>query len=164
MAKVKKWGQKVAKEIERKGTEGTFTAAAKKGESTQAHVSRVLSPGSNASTKMKRKAQFIRNIAGYEEGGVVRETGPALLHEGEVVIRAGSTRPMSSSYHEYWEEVRPNGASNAGTEQFSVEKKATHGHNYPGRAYPAKGTKTGYPQQDTGKVVPKLDMDVHPTD
>lgn len=159
MAKKEKWGQKVAKEIERKGTEGTFTAAAKKGESTQGHVSRVLAPGSEASTKMKRKAQFLRNIAGYEEGGVVRETGPAMLHEGEVVIRAGSTKPMSQSYHEYWEEIRPNGAADAGTDNHGDVKPATHGHSYPGRAYPAKGTQTGWPKQDQNEVVPKLDME-----
>lgn len=102
----------------------------------------------------------------YKKGGMVEENGPAILHEGETVIRAHGVPAdkVSSSYHEYWEEIRPQGASNAGTEQFSAEKKATHGHNYPGRAYPAKGTKTGYPQQDTGKVVPKLDMDTHPTD
>lgn len=39
---------------------GTFTSAAKPGESTQAHASRVLSDP-NASTAMKRKANFARN-------------------------------------------------------------------------------------------------------
>jgi hypothetical protein len=157
----KKWGQKVAKEIKRRGTEGTFTAAAKSGESTQEHVSRVLASGSEASTKQKRKAQFLRNIAHYEHGGPVTETGPAILHEGETIIRSKGVPAdkMSKSYHEYWEEIRPSGASNAGTEQFSSSKAATHGHNYPGRAYPEKGTKTGYPAQDTGEVVPKLDME-----
>jgi len=156
--KVKKWGQAVAKEIEKKGTEGSFTAAAKPGESTQEHVSRVLKPGSQASTKMKRKAQFIRNIAGYEHGGVVEETGPALLHKGEEVLRAGIDRPMSDSYENYWTQIRPSGAASSGTEQFSGSKPATHGHSYPGREYPAKGTKTGHSKEPDRGPVPCLDM------
>ena len=157
--KVKKWGQAVAKEIEKKGTEGSFTAAAKPGESTQEHVSRVLKPGSQASTKMKRKAQFIRNIAGYEHGGVVKETGPALLHAGEEVLRAGMDRPMSDSYENYWTQIRPSGAATAGTDQLPNTKSATHGHAYPGRALPKTGTQTGYPKEPDHGAVPCLDME-----
>ena len=46
----------------KKSKVGTFTAAAKSGESTQAHASRVLNDP-NASTAMRRKAQFARNAA-----------------------------------------------------------------------------------------------------
>ena len=41
---------------------GTFTAAAKPGESTQAHASRVLNDP-NASPAMRKKAQFAKNAA-----------------------------------------------------------------------------------------------------
>lgn len=116
--------------------------------------------------KAEKRAHFAKTLASFDEGGVVTENGPAILHEGETVVRAHGvpTDKMSKSYHEYWEEIRPSGASNAGTEQFSGSKSAAHGHSYPGRPYPEKGTKTGYPAQDTGKVVSKLDMEVHPTD
>jgi hypothetical protein len=98
----------------------------------------------------------------YKNGGKVEENGPAILHEGETVIRAHGVPAdkMSKAYHEYWTEIRPSGASNAGTEQFSGNKSAKHGHEYPGRPYPAKGTKTGHPTQDQNKVVPCLDMEV----
>jgi len=111
--------------------------------------------------KAEKRAHLARTLRSFDEGGYVTETGPALLHEGEVVIRSKGVpaAKMSKSYDEYWHEVKPSGASNAGTEQFSGAKTATHGHSYPGRPYPEKGTKTGYPVQDTGKVVPKLDME-----
>ena len=41
---------------------GSFTAAAKSGESTQAHASRVLNDP-NASPAMRKKANFARNAA-----------------------------------------------------------------------------------------------------
>ena len=41
---------------------GAFTASAKAGESTGAHISRVLSPGSKASTKEKQRANFAKNM------------------------------------------------------------------------------------------------------
>lgn len=44
---------------------GTFTAAAKPGESTQAHASRVLNDP-NASGAMKKKANFARNAARWK--------------------------------------------------------------------------------------------------
>jgi hypothetical protein len=47
---------------------GTFTRAAKPGESTQAHASRVLN-NPNASKAMKKKAQFARNAAKWRHGG-----------------------------------------------------------------------------------------------
>jgi hypothetical protein len=46
---------------------GTFTKAAKKGESTQAHASRVLNDP-NASAAMKKKANFARNAAKWHHG------------------------------------------------------------------------------------------------
>ena len=47
---------------------GTFTAAAKPGESTQEHASRVLAAGSKASPAMKKKANFARNAAKWNHG------------------------------------------------------------------------------------------------
>lgn len=47
---------------------GTFTAAAKPGESTQKHASRVLNDP-HASAKMKKKANFARNAAKWRKGG-----------------------------------------------------------------------------------------------
>ena len=44
---------------------GTFTAAAKPGESTQAHASRVLNDP-NASPAMKKKANFARNASHWK--------------------------------------------------------------------------------------------------
>ena len=44
---------------------GSFTAAAKPGESTQAHASRVLN-SPNASPAMKKKANFARNAARWK--------------------------------------------------------------------------------------------------
>lgn len=49
----------------KKSKVGTFTAAAKPGESTQAHASRVLN-SPNASPAMKRKANFARNAAKWK--------------------------------------------------------------------------------------------------
>ena len=50
-----------AKKIEKKGTEGVFTAKAKKaGKSVQAYAKQVLAPGSKASTKTKRQAAFAK--------------------------------------------------------------------------------------------------------
>ena len=46
----------------KKSKVGTFTAAAKPGEGTQEHASRVLNDP-NASTAMRRKANFARNAA-----------------------------------------------------------------------------------------------------
>ena len=64
MAK-KKWIQAATEKMERKGTVGTFSAAAKKaGKSTSAYATHVLKPGSRASSKMKKKAQFAKNVAG----------------------------------------------------------------------------------------------------
>lgn len=47
---------------------GTFTAAAKPGESTQQHASRVLNDP-NASPAMRKKANFARNAAKWKKGG-----------------------------------------------------------------------------------------------
>jgi hypothetical protein len=47
---------------------GTFTAAAKPGESTAAHAARVLN-NPRASTKMKRKAAFAKAQASWHRGG-----------------------------------------------------------------------------------------------
>ena len=47
---------------------GSFTRAAKPGESTQAHATRVLNDP-HASTAMKRKANFARNARKWKRGG-----------------------------------------------------------------------------------------------
>lgn len=60
----KKWIQKAVKKMKKKGTVGSFSAAAKRaGKSTTAYASKVLKPGSKASPAMKKKAQFAKNVA-----------------------------------------------------------------------------------------------------
>jgi hypothetical protein len=55
---------KAAKEIEKKGTEGVFTAKAKKaGMGVQAYADKVLAKDSKASTKTKRQAAFAKGAA-----------------------------------------------------------------------------------------------------
>ena len=55
---------KAAKEIEKKGTEGVFTAKAKKaGMGVQAYADKVLAKGSEASTKTKKQAGFAKGAA-----------------------------------------------------------------------------------------------------
>jgi len=53
-----------AKDIEKKGTEGVFTAKAKKaGMGVQAYADKVLKKDSKASTKTKRQAGFAKGAA-----------------------------------------------------------------------------------------------------
>lgn len=60
----KHWIQKAVRKMQKKGTVGSFSAAAKKaGKSTQAYASKVLKKGSKASAAMKKKAQFAKNVA-----------------------------------------------------------------------------------------------------
>ena len=55
---------KAAKEIEKKGTEGVFTAKADKaGMGVQAYADKVLKKDSEASTKTKRQAAFAKGAA-----------------------------------------------------------------------------------------------------
>ena len=55
---------KAAKEIEKKGTEGVFTAKAKAaGMGVQAYADKVLAKDSKASTKTKRQAAFAKGAA-----------------------------------------------------------------------------------------------------
>ena len=55
---------KAGEEIEKKGTEGVFTAKAKKaGMGVQAYADKVLAKGSKASTKTKRQAAFAKGAA-----------------------------------------------------------------------------------------------------
>jgi hypothetical protein len=66
----KHWIQGAVKKMEKKGTVGSFSAAAKRaGKSTAAEASSVLKPGSHASSKMKKKAQFAKNMS-HLHGGV----------------------------------------------------------------------------------------------
>jgi hypothetical protein len=49
---------------------GKFTESAKRsGQSVQAHAASVLKPGSGASTKEKRRANFARNAKKWNKGG-----------------------------------------------------------------------------------------------
>ena len=60
----KKWIQAATKKMEQKGTKGSFSKAAKKaGKSTSAFATSVLANPS-ASPKMKKKAQFAKNVMG----------------------------------------------------------------------------------------------------
>ncbi len=55
---------KAGKEIEKKGTEGVFTAKANKaGMGVQAYADKVLQKDSSASTKTKRQAAFAKGAA-----------------------------------------------------------------------------------------------------
>ena len=55
---------KAGEEIEKKGTEGVFTAKAKKaGMGVQAYADKVLAKDSKASTKTKRQAAFAKGAA-----------------------------------------------------------------------------------------------------
>ena len=55
---------KAGEEIEKKGTEGVFTAKAKKaGMGVQAYADKVLAKGSEASTKTKKQAGFAKGAA-----------------------------------------------------------------------------------------------------
>jgi len=58
------WIQKATEKMEKKGTTGTFSRAAKRaGMSTSAFASKEIN-SPNASSKMKKKALFARNVAG----------------------------------------------------------------------------------------------------
>jgi len=58
------WIAGVKRGMERKGTVGAFSAAAKRaGTSTAGMISRVLAKGSNYSTQMKRRAVLARTFA-----------------------------------------------------------------------------------------------------
>lgn len=59
-----KWMQKAAERMEQKGTVGEFTRKAKRaGMTVSQYASKVLAPGSKASTKTKRQAVFAKNAA-----------------------------------------------------------------------------------------------------
>ncbi len=61
----KHWIQKATDKMKKKGTVGSFSAAAKKaGKSTSAMASSVLKSGSGASGAMRKKAQFAKNVMG----------------------------------------------------------------------------------------------------
>ena len=60
----KHWIQKAVRKMKKKGTVGSFGAAAKRaGMSTSAYASKVLSKKSHASAAMKKEAQFAKNVA-----------------------------------------------------------------------------------------------------
>jgi hypothetical protein len=68
----KKWIQGAVKKMEAKGTVGSFSAAAKKaGKSTAQEEASVLKSGSHASSAMKKKAQFAKNMRGIHGGSTV---------------------------------------------------------------------------------------------
>jgi len=68
MAK-KKWIQSAKSSIKKRGTEGAFSAKAKKaGMSTSAYASKVLSSGSKASAKTKKQAALAKAFATARKG------------------------------------------------------------------------------------------------
>lgn len=65
----KKWIQKAVNKMEKKGTVGSFSAAAKKaGKTTAQETASVLKSGSHASSAMKKKAQFAKNMRSIHGG------------------------------------------------------------------------------------------------
>lgn len=61
--------QDAVAKMKKKGTVGSFSAAAKRaGKTTAEEESSVLKPGSHASAKMKKKAQFARNMSHLHGG------------------------------------------------------------------------------------------------
>ena len=59
----KKWIQKAKKRMEKKGTVGSFSKAAKRaGMSTSAFATKVLKKGSKYSAALKKKANFAKNV------------------------------------------------------------------------------------------------------
>ena len=68
----KKWIQKATKEMKRKGTVGSFSAAAKRADkSTGAYAREVLGNPGDFSDTTRRRAQFAENVSGFAEGGKV---------------------------------------------------------------------------------------------
>lgn len=60
----KHWIQKAARSMKERGTEGSFSrAAAKRGESTEEFADKVHSNPDEYSPKMRKKANFARNVA-----------------------------------------------------------------------------------------------------
>ena len=58
------WIGEATEKMKAKGTEGSFSEAAKEhGETTKEYADQVLAEGSDASKKMKQKAQFARNVS-----------------------------------------------------------------------------------------------------
>lgn len=60
----KKWIQKAKAKMKSSGTIGSFSKAAKKvGESALSFANKVLTPKSKASSSMKKKAVFAKNVS-----------------------------------------------------------------------------------------------------
>ncbi len=60
----KDWIGKATDKMKKKGTVGSFSKAAKEhGETTKEYADQVLAKGSDASKKMKQKANFARNVS-----------------------------------------------------------------------------------------------------
>lgn len=62
MATKKKWMQKASKKMEQKGTKGSFSAAAKKAGKTSLEFAKKVLASKTASSAMKKKANFARNV------------------------------------------------------------------------------------------------------
>ena len=68
----KKWIQKATKEMKRKGTVGSFSAAAKRADkSTGSYAKEVLANPGDFSPTTRKRAQFAKNVSGFAEGGKV---------------------------------------------------------------------------------------------
>src|SRR5271163_3244654 len=78
----KHWIQGAVSKMKAKGTVGSFSAAAKKaGKSTAQEESSVLKAGSHASSKMRKKAQFAKNMSHLHGGKDVISTSSLKGHE-----------------------------------------------------------------------------------
>ena len=65
-----KWMQGVKNSMEAKGTTGSFSKSAKKaGMGTQEYATKVTSPGSKSSGKMKKRAALAKTFAKFRNKG-----------------------------------------------------------------------------------------------
>ena len=84
----KKWIQKATKEMKRKGTVGSFSAAAKRADkSTGAYAKEVLANPKDFSPTTRKRAQFAENVIGLAEGGMAEEV--AGIHSYDVTHGSG---------------------------------------------------------------------------
>lgn len=97
----KKWIQAATKKMEQKGTKGSFSRTAKKaGMGTGAYASHVLA-SDTASPKMKKKAQFAKNVMGgstplsknsLKGSELTNDRSANLAHKNSFVAEKGGQR------------------------------------------------------------------------
>lgn len=82
----KKWIQKATREMKRKGTTGSFSAAAKRADkSTAGYANEVLANPDDFSPTTRKRAQFAKNVSGFAEGGTVDVPRGTQLNRGGLV-------------------------------------------------------------------------------